>query len=253
MQLSPKEEVIQMTPGDIRKQYERITKQELETREKLDAARAAMATAKEDDISAAADAALAGEAAPKLKAVRLSHAIENLSVTLAGLDEAVYRLQQQAIELTGADRPAIFHGDPDAEAHRGPFVDGRTLSVAEEAVRQRSVDVGRRLPRLAPDDRPTDLIEWVQRGYDEYEAVARAGVETQVKEERYQRGIRAEAVAKRKYMATHNGDLDVNYVPEEWMDADDFADYCIHQGAVTKPQRSQNIPIPDPTPTEVPA
>jgi hypothetical protein len=241
-----------VTPGDIQKQYERITKQERETRGKLDAARAAMATAKEDDISAAADAALAGEAAPKLKAVRLSHAIENLSVTLAGLDEAVYRLQQEAIELVGADRPAIFHGDPDAEAHRGPIVDGKTLSVAEEALRMRKVDVARRLPRLAPDDRPTDIIEWVERGYDGSDGVARAGVEALEKEERYQRGLRAEGDAKRRYRETHDGQLDKKYVAEDWMSAEDLADYCIHQG-LNKLQRTPNIPIPDPTPTEVPA
>jgi hypothetical protein len=231
---------------DIRTTYTRLLDEEMTTREKLAKAKTDLETAHDADVEAAAQAALAGESPPKRSEVRLRHAIENLDVSLQGLDEAVYRSQQQVIELVGEERQAIFHGDPDAVAPRG----GRT--VAEEAALSRSVEVGRRLPRLAPDDRPTDLIEWVERGYDEYEAVARTGVETQVKEERYQHGIRAEGAAKRKYMATHDGQLDKGYDPEQWMSEEDLADYCIHQG-MNKDQRNPNIPIPDPTPTEVPA
>jgi hypothetical protein len=216
---------------EVTEKYTRLLAQEDATRSELFGAEARLQTVDQEDIAAGAQAALAGTPLPARKAIKLKHAVENLRIDLARIDEAIYLLQLEARHVVGeghADFPIFI--PPNALPSRAAVVaewkgakvkrDDETdeefeariesqiprshvdaESIIREAHRQREISLDRRLPRLT--ERPADLIAWVeaayerrakkQRGKDAVAAVERA------KGEHQRRGLPAESFRLHSY------------------------------------------------------
>jgi hypothetical protein len=119
----------------------------------LRTAREALETAGRDDVDAAASALLAGAAAPKARAGKLSERIRDLEVrVIPGIDEALWR-------FVGQVRDELR---PDAD-------DNYKRLLSAELKRWQPPDPGRR-DRPAPTQhlqpRPKDVVSWVEAGID---------------------------------------------------------------------------------------
>jgi hypothetical protein len=223
-----KEGELDMSPlDDIRKQYTALIEREDATSAKLAETRVKLADAHDVDVAATAEAALAGKPAPKRTELTLRHAEENLVVELEGIDEGVWRLQQEARAAVGEGRDfPIFipEGIPatraevvaDMKAHRtredseseADFVARLESqiprgykdaeSIVREAHRQRGISLDRRLPRLT--DRPDDLIEWVEAAYEAEDKAAAKSYEFQAKKQRGHAAIEAVNRAKAEHV-----------------------------------------------------
>lgn len=217
----------------IREQYARLLEREEATRGKLAATRIKLETAREADIAATAEAALAGGKAPKRTELTLRHAEENLSVELDGIDEAVYRLQLEARAAVGEGRDfPIFipdnvltraeviakmratkdqeegESDDEFEARLVSQIPrrGDVESIVREAHRQREINMDRRLPRLT--ERPADLIAWIESAYDAEDRQAEDGYERAAKKARRRAATaavnRAKAEHQRRGLPAHS-------------------------------------------------
>jgi hypothetical protein len=155
---------------DIRSTYTRLVDEEENTRAKLAKAEGDLQTAREADVQAAADAALAGEPPPKRSEVRLRHAIENLGVTLAGIDAAHARLLEEAITAVGEGRRSLVHMK---DGVAGEQIEDRSeLDALRNFIIPLLTDDQRKAAwsangQVAPTDlRPDDLIEFVTSAYE---------------------------------------------------------------------------------------
>jgi hypothetical protein len=216
-----------LTVDEIREKYAAILEREDTVRGKLADTRAKLKTAREADAAATAEAALAGEPAPKRTEVTLRHQEENLEVELQGLDEAVWTLQQEARRAVGEGRDFPIWIPPNAPATRAEVVaewkagkerqDGesdedfearveRTIprsnvdaeSIIAEAHRQRGLSLDRRLPRLT--ERPADLIAWVEAAYAAEDRQAEAGYEAHAAKQRMRDAVAAVERAKGEHL-----------------------------------------------------
>jgi hypothetical protein len=196
---------------DIRKTYKKLLEREDDTRAKLAVAREKLETARDVDVEALAQAALAGEAAPKRTEVALRHKVDDLSVLLDGIDAAVWHLQQEARAAVGEGHDFPIWIPPDVPATRAEVVaemratkvreDGETEehferrienqiprshmdaeSIVREAHRQRDISLDRRLPRLT--ERPDDLVSWIEAAFDAEDRAAEVACEFLAKKQR---------------------------------------------------------------------
>ncbi len=209
---------------DIRRKYKRLLEREQDTRVKLREAQEQLETARGADVEALAQAALAGEAAPKRTEVALRHRVDDLSVLLDGIDAAVWHLQQEARRVVGEGRDfPIFvpptvpsraeavaelkamrageDGESDedytARIERQIGRHGDAESIVAEAHRQREISLDRRLPRLT--ERPADLIAWVEAAYEAEDRAAADGYERQAKKQRGRDAVAAVERAKSEH------------------------------------------------------
>jgi hypothetical protein len=212
---------------DIAEKYARLLAQEDVARKELAASTARLDTVEAEDIAAGAEAALDEKPLPARKAIKVKHAVENLEVDLLRLDEAVWRLQQEARAAVGEGRDfPIFipEGIPatraevvatmmttktkqDDESDAGfaarlesqiPRGYKDVESIIREARRQREISLDRRLPRLV-GERPADLIAWVEAAYDAEDRGAEASYEFQAKKARGHAAIEAVNRAKTEH------------------------------------------------------
>jgi hypothetical protein len=210
----------------IAEKYRALLAQEDVIKKELAASTARLETVESEDIAAGAFAALAGEPLPARKAIKVKHAVENLTVDLLRLDEAVWRLQQEARVAVGegrdfpifipesipANRAEIVaelmtrkvrqEGESDAEfeariAQEIPrsYVDAE--GIIREAHRQRELSLDRRLPRLT--ERPDDLIAWIESAYDAEDRGAEKTYEFQAQKQRRHAAIEAVNRAKAEH------------------------------------------------------
>jgi hypothetical protein len=216
---------------DIRKKYQKLLEREQDTKVKLDDAREKLKTAREVDVEALAEAALAGEDAPKRTEIALRHKVDDLSVLLDGIDAAVWKLQQEARAAVGeghADFPVFIppkvpasradvvaelmtrrvrqegESDDEFEARVAQEVPRNHLDaegVIREAHRQREISLDRRMPRLRLAERPADLIEWVEAAYEAEDRHAEDGYERQAKKQRGRDAVEAVERAKREHQS----------------------------------------------------
>lgn len=211
---------------DIRTTYAALLKREETVRGKLADTRTRLRDAREVDAAAVADAALAGEPAPKRSEVKLRHEEENLEVELQGLDEAVFMLQQEARRVVGEGRDFPIFIPPNALASRAEVVaewkatkvraddeseeefEARiermiprshvdAESIVAEAHRQREISLDRRMPRLT--ERPADLIAWVEAAYDAEDRQAESNFEAKAKKQRLHDAVEAVNRAKAEH------------------------------------------------------
>lgn len=212
---------------DIDKKYKKLLEREQDTKVKLAEARKQLETAREVDVEALAQAALAGEAAPKRTEIALRHRVDDLSVLLDGIDAAVWHLQQEARRVVGEghqDFPIFIppkvpatradvvaelmtrrvrqegESDDEFEARVAQEVPRNHLDaegIIREAHRQREISLDRRLPRLT--ERPADLIAWVESAYDAEDRQAEDGYERQAQKQRGHDAVEAVNRAKMEH------------------------------------------------------
>jgi hypothetical protein len=210
----------------IAERYSKILAQEDATRKELAASTARLDTVEAEDIAAGAFAALADQPLPARKAIKVKHAVENLTVDLLRLDEAVYRLQLEARAEVGEGRDFPVFIPPNALASRAEVVaewkaakvKGGTEteeefeariermiprghvdaeSIVREAHRQRELSLDRRLPRLT--ERPDDLIAWIESAYEAEDRAAESTYEFLAKKQRGHDAIEAVNRAKMEH------------------------------------------------------
>jgi hypothetical protein len=92
---------------DIRSTYGQLRRNEEEAQRGIARLREDLVHAREHDVQAYADAALAGQEPPKRKEVTLRHKIDNLEVALEGYEVAHGTLLEEAIIATGAGRRGL--------------------------------------------------------------------------------------------------------------------------------------------------
>jgi hypothetical protein len=183
---------LDMTQIDnIRSTYSSLIDQEADAKGKLAQARSDLEDVKAADVAAFADAALAGEPAPKRKEIRLLHTIENLTVALAGFDEAHARLLDEAITAVGEGRDRQL--DRDEQQHLRSFFIPKLTDEARRDAWQQSGQVA------STDLRPDDLVEFVTGAYDAADARFRSDEHSRYMRSGYGRAIAAIEEAKREH------------------------------------------------------
>jgi hypothetical protein len=142
---------------DIRSTYARLIRNEGEAARALTRARADLETAREADIEAYAESALAGEEPPKRKEVRLRHTIENLEVAARGYDRAFALLQEDAIA-------AVQGGRRELDPHEQHRLREHIFPQLTDAQRRHSWAV---TGQVAPAGlRPDDIVAFVEAAFD---------------------------------------------------------------------------------------
>jgi hypothetical protein len=211
---------------DIDKKYKMLLEREEDTRVKLAEAREKLKTARDVDVEALAQAALAGKAAPKRTEVALRHKVDDLSVLLDGIDTAVWHLQLEARAAVGegrsfpifipdnvpANREAIIadlmahknrqpdESDEDFEARctrEVPRGERDAEGIIREAHRQREISLDRRLPRLT--ERPPVLSKWIEAAYAAEDRQAESNYEAKAKKARGRAAVEAVNRAKAEH------------------------------------------------------
>jgi hypothetical protein len=230
---------------DIRRKYKRLLEREEDTKAKLAEAQAKLATAREVDVEAGAEAALAGEAAPKRTEIALRHRVDDLTVLLDSLDAAFWTLQQEATRVVGeghagfpifiplgipANRAEVVaewiktkekpedESQEDFEARVESQVPRRNEdreSIIAEAHRERENSMRRRLPRLT-EYRPPDLIAWVEAAFAAEDQVAAVGYERRARKQRQKDAV--EAVNRAKSEHTRLGRPAGSFNPRSYPD-----------------------------------
>jgi hypothetical protein len=172
---------------DIRSAYARLIRNEDEAARALTRARADLETAREADIEAYAESALAGEEPPKRKEVRLRHAIENLEVAAKGYDVAYERILADAIAAVGEGRREL-------SKHEQAFL-RRRVAADDEA--RTAAWRGEVEPASV---RPEDLIAFVTEQYEAADRRHEANEVAKYEKEGYQRAIAAVERAKSEHV-----------------------------------------------------
>jgi hypothetical protein len=229
---------------DIDKTYKKLLEREEDTKAKLAEAREKLEKAREADVEALAQAALAGEAAPKRTEIALRHKVDDLSVLLDGLDEAVWKLQLEARAVVGKTHSdfkifippgvPVTHADvveqwkgirPREEGESDEHWEQRVElaiprnnldaeSIVAEAHRRRELSLDRRLPRLT--ERPASLSTWIESAYDAEDRKAEDGYERLAKKQRKHEATEAVNRAKREHIRRGHeaGTFTVSAYPE---------------------------------------
>jgi hypothetical protein len=192
-----------MTLSEISATYKRLLDAEETTREKLAKARADLTTAREADVQAGAEAALAGKPQPKRSEVRLRHAIENLEVQGQAIDAAHKSLLEEAITSVGEGRrPLVKPGKVRPQralsqrAEYTPAPDESELRELRNRIMPRLTDEQRRdawaeSGQPAPVDiRPDDIVAFVTAAYDTADRLHAEKAEQRRKAKGYEVAIR---------------------------------------------------------------
>jgi hypothetical protein len=145
------------TIPEIRETYTRLLDEEERARGKLAKARDELPTVREADVAAFAEAALDGNPLPKRAEITLRHTVENLEVTLDGLNEAHRRLLEDACEAVGEGRRELSDRERMLLRRR---VELDIFLTDDERMREAQ---GR--PVKKGDQRPEDLIAFVEDAY----------------------------------------------------------------------------------------
>jgi hypothetical protein len=223
---------------DIRTTYTRLLDEETTTREKLAKAKDDLETAHDADVQAAADAALAGDSPPKRSEVRLRHAIENLSVTLAGIDAAHAQLLDVALTATGEGRRELTGREQQ---------DLRNFIIPKVTDAQRRDAWATTGQVASPDLRPEDLIEFVTKAYDASDKVYEENREARRKKEGYDVAIKHIQDAKQEHVRRGKDprDFQIESYPEIVSDEDlTFLSSAPGRGAFQNASTGADIPWP---------